>query len=224
MPRPLRIDVKGYMYHVINRANARIPIFDKKSAYQLFEGVLLEARERHDMRILAYCIMPNHWHLLLYPKSDGDLSKFMCWLTMTHTQRWHAQHKTIGSGHLYQGRYKSCIVEKESYFYTLMRYIEQNALRAKLVRRSENWKWGSLYHRVKGTSFGKKLLSPWLVEEPLDYLEYVNELMEEDELEPMRGSVNRGRPYGSTDWQEVMIKKYDLESTVRYRGRPKKGS
>ncbi len=99
------------VYHVINRANARMQIFDEDKDYMLFEKVLEEAKEKFDMRILSYCIMPNHWHLALYPKTDGSLQLFMRWLSMTQTGRWHSQHKSIGSGHLYQERYKSFLLQ-----------------------------------------------------------------------------------------------------------------
>ena len=87
MPRVGRTDVGEYVYHIINRANARVQIFDSDKDYQLFEIILEEAVEKFDMRLLSYCIMPNHWHLVLYPKNDGDLARFMGWLTNTHTRR-----------------------------------------------------------------------------------------------------------------------------------------
>ena len=105
MPRVRRTDIGNYVYHILNRANARVRIFDNNKNYQLFETILEEAKERFDMRILSYHIMPNHWHLVLHPKKDGDLSKFVGWLANTHTRRWHTMKKTIGQGHLYQGRY-----------------------------------------------------------------------------------------------------------------------
>jgi putative transposase len=161
MPRTTRIDVGDIVYHAINRANARMKIFDTEEDYLLFEKVLEEAKEKFGMRILAYCIMPNHWHLILYPKKDGDLQKFIGWVSMTHTQRWHSHHKTAGSGHLYQGRYKSFIVETDRYLLQLFRYVERNALRAKLVKRAEEWKWSSLYRREKRSAEKKKLLNEW---------------------------------------------------------------
>jgi REP element-mobilizing transposase RayT len=103
MPRTERIDIGGEIYHVINRANGRTQIFNGKDDYQLFESLLGDAKEMTDMRILAYTIMPNHWHLLLSPKHDGDLSAFMHWLTTTHTRRYHVATKTVGGGSLYQG-------------------------------------------------------------------------------------------------------------------------
>src|SRR3990170_2335011 len=150
MPRIHRIDIRDTVYHVINRSNARIQIFNTDEDYYLFERVLEEANERFNMRILSYCVMPNHWHLVLYPRQDGDLRKFMGWLSMTHTQRWHSSHKTTGSGHLYQGRYKSFLVKTSEYLIQLFRYVERNPLRAKLVKNAEDWKWSSLRRREQG--------------------------------------------------------------------------
>ena len=107
MGRAKRADDGGMVFHVLNRANARSTIFEKPEDYAAFERVLGEALDRVEMRVLAYCLMPNHWHLVLWPRRDGDLSKFMGWLALTHTQRWHALHRTTGTGHLYQGRFKS---------------------------------------------------------------------------------------------------------------------
>jgi hypothetical protein len=118
------------------------------------------------MRLLAYCIMPNHWHLVLYPRKDGDLSKFVNWLTLTHTQRRHAAHRTIGHGHLYQGRYKSFLCEKDAHFLQFVRYVERNPLRANLVRRASDWRWGSLWRRTHGTPKHQALLHAWPVPEP----------------------------------------------------------
>lgn len=176
------------------------------------------------MRILAYCIMPNHWHLILYPKNDGDLQKFMGWVSMTHTQRWHSYHKTAGSGHLYQGRYKSFLVQTNHYLLQLFRYVERNALRARLVKKAENWKWASLYKREKGSEEQKKLLSKWPIDMPKNYLYLVNEPHTNTELEDLRYCVNKGKPCGSEEWANKMIDTFKLESTLRGRGRPKKGS
>src|SRR3989344_9525362 len=112
MGRPPRVAIGNVVYHVINRANSRMLIFKKDGDYQAFEQILEEAKEKYPMRILAYCLMPNHWHLVLYPTSDEDLPRFMRWITLTHTQRWHARYNNIGYGHLYQGRYKSFPVQK----------------------------------------------------------------------------------------------------------------
>lgn len=224
MGRALRTDVGGHVYHVLNRANARSAIFKKKADYELFEAVLEGATERFDMRLLSYSVMPNHWHLVLYPKKDGGLSKFVNWLTLTHTQRWHAAHHTIGHGHLYQGRYKSFLCEEDAHFVQLVRYVERNPLRAALVRRAEDWRWGSAWRRTWGTSKQKKLLSEWPVPMPRDYAALLHEPQSNDEIEAMRKSIVRGNPYGSDTWTDRVIKKFKLETTITPRGRPKKGS
>src|SRR5271155_1884971 len=104
-----------------------------------------EANARRPIDVIAYCILLNHWHLVLRPRRNGDLSRFVGWLTLTHTQRWHAHYHNTGSGHLYQGRFKSFPVEGGAYFLALCRYVERNGLRAGLVRRAEAWRWCSLW-------------------------------------------------------------------------------
>lgn len=224
MGRATRTDVADQVFHVLNRANARLPLFETEKDYRLFETVLEEARERVDMRILAFTIMPNHWHLVLYPRQDGDLSRFMNWLTLTHTQRWHAQHKTIGHGHLYQGRYKSFLCETDGHFLQLVRYVERNPVRANLADRADAWMWGSAFRRIHGTDRTKQLISEWPVPIPTDYMQMVDTPQTEDELISLRRSSIRGTPFGSESWATAAIKKYGLETTVAPRGRPKKGS
>ena len=139
------------MYHVLNRANARLPIFDKPEDYEAFERVLVEGVQRYDMRLLAFCLMPNHWHMLVWPREDGDLSRFMGWITLTHTQRWHAHRGSAGTGHVYQGRFKSFPVREDDHFYTVGRYVERNAHRAGLATRAEAWRWNGAW-RSGGTA------------------------------------------------------------------------
>lgn len=224
MPRNNRVDITGEIYHVINRANARMKIFDTDKDYQLFEEVLKEAKDKINVDIYSYCVMPNHWHLVISPKDDGDLSKFMAWFTMTHTQRWHVMHKSVGSGHLYQGRYKSFLIQKERYFIQVCRYVERNPVRSKLVRKAEDWKWGSLWKREKGNVEQQKLLNSWPTIIPENYLKWVNENESTESLQLLRGSVNKGVPYGKMVWVEKVIDKYKLGSTLRNPGRPRKGS
>jgi putative transposase len=224
MGRALRTDVADYVYHVLNRANARATLFKTKTDYALFESVLEEAKERTGMRILAYTIMPNHWHLVLYPRADGDLSKFVNWLTLTHTQRWHAVHHTIGHGHLYQGRYKSFLCESDAHFLQLVRYVERNPLRANLVASVQEWQWGSAWRRAHGTPKQQKLMDSWPVPMPRGYATLLQEAQSEDEVAAMRRAVNRGNPFGSASWSARVVEDFKLEATVRPRGRPRKGS
>src|SRR5437762_13930520 len=139
MPRRLRCASGGFVYHVLNRAVARAQIFDKSQDYAAFEKVLRQAKEQVPMRLLAYAVLPNPWHLVLWPYADGQRSAFMHWLTMTHTQRWHAHRHSAGTGPLYQGRYKSFPVEEDEHLLTLCRYVERNPLRTNLVAQAEAW-------------------------------------------------------------------------------------
>src|SRR5947207_10199464 len=107
MPRSPRHAPGGGVFHVINRRVGRAKLFHKPADYEAFEKIIAQALERHPMRILSYCLMPNHWHLVLWPAADGDLSAFMRWMTNTHTQRYHAHYHTTGNGHLFQERFKS---------------------------------------------------------------------------------------------------------------------
>jgi len=224
MARLPRVDIGNIVYHILNRANARLSIFHTREDYRLFESILEEAQEKFNMRILAYCIMPNHWHLVVYPKYDGELAPFMQWITLTHTQRHHATHQTIGGGHLYQGRYKSFLVQTDGYLQQLLRYVEHNPVRASLVIRAEDWQWSSVYRRERGTIQQQKLLTSWPITMPTDYLTWVNESLKEDELTTLRYSTNKGKPYGRDDWVATMIKKFKLDMTTRLVGRPKNGT
>lgn len=106
----------------------RLPLFDKTADYAAFEKVLAEAHAKTRSRIAAYCLMPNHWHLLLWPRHDWELSEVLRWITVTHTQRWHAHHHTAGTGQVYQGRFKSFPVQTHEHSLTVARYVERNAL------------------------------------------------------------------------------------------------
>ena len=224
MQRINRTDIGNYCYHVINRANARLPIFFGKEDYILFEKILEEAVKKFSMRLLAYCLMPNHFHLVLYPINDGDMGKFMQWLTLTHTQRWHQAKNTKGTGHLYQGRYKSFLIQSDNHLLAVIRYVERNSLRAKIVKKAENWKWSSLARRLSKDNKKKKILSVWPITEPDDYVLFVNTPQPKEEEENIRSSVVRGKPFGSNTWSVNMIKKFGLETTIRPSGRPKKGT
>jgi len=167
MPRRPRIDIANNYYHCINRANARLKIFFDDEDYKLFEKTLIEASEIFETRILVYCIMPNHFHLVIQTTQDNEVADFMRWLTLTHTQRWHRLHKTTGSGHLYQGRYKSFVIEDEEHLLTVFRYVERNPIKANLVRGSLDWKWSSLYKRY---SYKNTFLYKWPIKEPDNYI------------------------------------------------------
>ena len=194
---------------------------EKTGDYQAFEHVLKEALEESPMRICAYCLMPNHWHLLLWPEHDGDLAAFMHRLTNRHVRRWQKNRHYVGLGHVYQGRYKSFPVEEDTHFLAVARYVERNALRANLVLRAEEWRWSSLWRRCCGDADDKAVLARWPLDLPGDWVARVNRADNEKELEALRRSVQRGRPYGESEWQRQIAKRLGLESAYRSVGRPR---
>ena len=219
MPRQKRIAKGNLVYHVLNRANGRLKIFKKPADFAAFEKILAEALDRFDMRLCGYCIMSNHWHLVLWPRGDGDLSAFMKWLTVTHSHRWHRAHGTVGIGHLYQGRYKSFPVQDSVHYLTLLRYVESNPLRARLVKRSADWVWSSLALRT-GTDKPLELTAG-----PVPLSRRWNKRVDgfadtpTDEIEIC---LQRGRPFGDDNWRSKTAKALSLESSLNPRGRPKK--
>ncbi len=209
------------MFHALNRANARAQVFYEPEDYAAFEAILCEARERFDMRILSYCLMPNHWHLVVWPKGTGDLSRFMGWVTLTHTQRWHAHYRSAGTGHLYQGRFKSFPIQADKHFLTVCRYVERNALRANLCARAEDWLWSSVYHVQQQADFAATVLSDWPVPRSRLWISHLQTPQTEAELAALRRSVVRGCPFGSEEWTTRTAERLNLQTTLRPRGRPK---
>lgn len=172
-------------------------MFATPKDYQAFENIMAEAKEKVPMNIISYKLMPNHWHMELRPDKDDALPKFMHWLTNTHTRRWHEYMDNTGTGHLYQGRYKSFPVTNDTYFLQVTKYIEQNAFRAGLVERPELWRWSSAWRRIYGSEEDKKLLSDWPVEPPRDYIAWLNDTLANDTLNQIRSNLQpkqRGRP------------------------------
>lgn len=223
MPRVARHTPGGFVYHTLNRGTARLKLFRKPTDFDAFLGVLDEALERHPIRLLGYCLMPTHWHLVLWPETDGQLTTFLRWLTLTHSVRWHKHHRSTGSGHLYQSRFKAFPVQEDEHLYAVLRYVERNPLRAGLVTRAEEWAWSSLACRTDESEPAARRLHPGPLPLPADWVSRVNEPQTEAELAAMREAVVRGRPYGSETWRRTVVRQLGLESTIRPRGRPRKG-
>jgi putative transposase len=207
---------------VLNRGVARLPLFDKPADYDAFLGVLAEALEEHPTRVLAFVLMPNHWHFVLWPEGDGDLSAFCRWRAHPHRMRWHAHCHTSGTGPIYQGRFKSFWVESAEHLETVCRYVERHPLRANLGSRAEDGRWSSLWRRLHGDEHPGRLLSPWPLPLPADWPELVPAPQPEAELEALRRSVRRCCPFGAPGWQEQMARRLGLAQTLRPLGRPKK--
>jgi putative transposase len=222
MPRKARYTPGGLVYHVLNRAVAGLPLFRKEADYEAFERIMIEAQARHPTRLLAWCLMKNHWHFVVWPRKDDELTPFMRWLAHTHAMRWHVSHGTVGRGHLYQGRFKAFPVQSDRHLLQVCRYVERNALTAGVVARAEEWRWGSLWAREGGPAELKGLLSDWPGGRPERWVETVNRPMTKKDLQALRMCIQRGRPFGDERWQMETASRLDLMYTVRSEGRPKK--
>ena len=212
MPRAPRAVVGDVVYHAHNRANAGMRMFDSEDAYKLFETVLDEAVARFGTPVLAYCLLPDHWHLLVHPSADGELSRCLGWLSLTHTQRHHAVHRSAGSGHLYQGRFRSFPVQNDEHLQTVWRFIESHPVRAGLVARAEDWPWSSLRRRL--------LVGREPAPLPVDWTERLAQPLGADESAELAVCLQRGRPYGEPAWVAQTAARLGLAGTLRPRGRP----
>jgi putative transposase len=220
MARQARRPVDGGVYHVLNRGNCRMDIFRKPEDFAAFVELLEQGRERHGMRILGYCLMDNHWHMILWPRRGADLSRFLGWVCTTHVRRWREYRRSTGQGHLYQGRFKGFLVQKDEHLLQVMRYVEANPLRAKMVRKAQAWPWSSL-GREPGADGVRVQLCAWPVPRPGGWRAWVNAALDGEALDRLRLSVVRNRPFGDDRWTKRVAKRYGLESTMRDPWRPK---
>ena len=146
----------------------------------------------------------------------------MQWVTVTHTHRWHAHTDTAREGPLYQGRFKSFPVQEDVHFLTLCRYVEANARQAKLVKRAETWRWGSLWARRNRESALRRWLRPWPVDRPRNWLAEVNRLIDGEALRSVQQSLTRSVPLGDEPWKTRIASRLGLDITLRPRGRPRR--
>jgi len=211
----------GLVYHVLNRTVGRMAMFRKPADYDAFLRVLLQAHQRHPIRILAFCLMPTHWHFVVWPEKDNQLTPFFRWLTHTHAMRWRVSHHTVGYGHLYQGRFKSFPVQRDDHLLTLCRYVERNPINANLVRRAQLWPYSSLHIRQSGDEKLRALLSPWPLQLPANWTHHVNQPLTQREIEQIQMSLKRSRPFGSDPWIFKTASTLHLDHTLRPRGRPR---
>jgi len=181
MGRAPRADEAGGIYHALNRGNAKHPIFFKAADYEAFERIIAEGLGKFPVDLIAYQWMNNHWHMVLSPNEDGGMGKFLGWITLTHTQRYHAHHGTAGFGHVYQGRFKSFPVQDDAHFHVVCRYVERNALTAKLVKKAQDYRWGSLYNWLGGDSPIE--LATWPVRRLPNWTHRVNQAITQKEQE-----------------------------------------
>src|SRR5688572_18237159 len=217
MPHRALAHVGGFVMHVVNRSVRRERLFVNAADYDAFVRVLVEALHIVPTRILAFCVMPNHWHLVMWP-IERELPRFMHWLTMTHAKRWHAAHDTVGTGPVYQNRYYAVPVQTGSHLFATLRYVERNALRSGLVYRAEDWRWGSLWDHCN--SCNRVGLAAWPISRPDDWVDHVNRPQTRPELEALRSSIRHGVPIGEASWSAATSQKLGYRRGPR--GRPKR--
>jgi putative transposase len=216
MPRTARASQGGYCYHVLNRGNRRRTVFHKDADFAAFSKLLRQAGERIPMRLLGYCLMPNHFHLALWPAEDGAMSDYMMWLLTAHVRRYYQHYHS--SGHVWQGRFRAFPIQEDDHLLTVLRYIERNPVRANLVERAQDWPLSS----AAPMEPDDPTLDRGPVPRPMDWLEHVNQPQTEAEVERLRESLRRGRPFGHSVWTQPTARKLGLESSLRPRGRPRK--
>jgi len=226
MPRPLRPIADGLIYHVIDRGNNRQPVFLDEGDYLAFLKALGDLKERKQFELYGYSLMGNHFHLLLRPRA-ASVSRIMQSLLVSHTQRYHRFHRS--GGHVWQGRFKSPVIQDDEHLLTVLRYIEANPLRAKLVERAGEYRWSSFREHGLGQSDG--LLDRVEAYESLAaqpaarrrrWSAYVHQTPEEAERAAMRRSSATGLPFGQRAWGERLWRRLHLNLTIRPRGRPRK--
>jgi putative transposase len=216
----------GLVYHVINRGNNRQDVFHKPDDFRAFLTALGELKERKPFELYGYCLLNNHFHLLLRP-TGATISRIMQSLLVSHTQRYHRHYQS--GGHVWQGRFKSPVIQNDEHLLTVLRYIEANPLRASIVPRADDYLWSS--YRVHGLGEADELVDSLVSYEDLSPLAKVRRRkwgakvhrpIEEAQLEAIRRSSATGLPYGDETWVKRLAKRLDLDLTTRPRGRPRK--
>ena len=194
-------------------------VFHRPDDYAAFFELLAQACERRPMRLLTACLMPNHFHLVLWPRHDGDLSRWMQWLLTAHVRRFHRMRGRRSSGHVWQGRFKAFPVQDDDHLLTVLRYVERNPVRAGLVERTEHWQWSRAWTgRPKHPA---ELFSRPPIELPRNWVQRLNRPETETEMAVLHRSIQRGTPFGDPQWMVRAAKKLGLESSLRPRGRPR---
>ena len=218
MPRTARASIGGLCYHVINRGNNKARVYHSENDYRAFMDLIGRACERTPMRVLAYCLMPNHFHLVMWPYGDGDLSHWMHWLLTVHVRHYHRKHGT--SGRVWQGRFKAFPIQDDRHLLTVLRYVERNPLRANLVARIEEWPWSSIGSREMPQRPAYLQAGP--VARPRAWAQYVNEPLTSTELDTLHRCIHRSSPFGGKTWVRQTAADLGLESSLRPVGRPKR--
>jgi len=212
-PRPI---ADGLLYHALNRGNNRDAVFFVPDDYRTVLRALAQTQQRYPFRLFGYCLMPNHFHLLIRPRADRDLGRWMQWLLTAQARRYHRHYGT--TGHVWQGRFRAFPIQEDDHLLTVLRYAERNPVRAGLVARARDWPCSSAAPRTPGAP----VPDPGPAPRPANWLEYVNEPQSQAEVERLRECLRRGRPFGDLGWMAATAGRLGLEASLRPRGRPRK--
>lgn len=212
MPRTARASRAGVLYHVINRGNARATVFHDAADYDRFVGLIRRSLEGAPVEVHAYCLMPNHFHLVVQTHADGALGTWMQRLMTSHVKRHAWRHGT--TGRIWQGRFKAFPIQKDDHLLVVLRYVERNPVRAGLVARARDWPWSSARARAA---------TSWLADPPMDlgadWESFVDRPLTDAELDAVRQSSRRERPFGDPRWVRETAERLVLNSTLRNPGR-----
>ncbi|HEY8751763.1 MAG TPA: transposase [Tepidisphaeraceae bacterium] len=216
MPRTARIAPGGVIFHVLNRGVGKLQLFRSRKDHEAFQRCLCQTQQAVPMRVLAYCVMSTHWHLVLWPRNDGDLARFMMRLSIRHVRRWLIHRNQVGTGHVYQGRYKSFAIQNDAHLSTVCRYVERNPLRAGLVKSSIAWDWSSA-GQSRLPADQQIALTALPRGKRRDWVQWVDQPQTAKEETALKNCIALGRPYGSDKWLD------HFKSTLGWREPLKRG-
>jgi putative transposase len=219
MPRRLRCGTAGLAFHAMNRGVRRSTLFHADSDFAAFVKVMVEAAARVPMRLLAFAVMPNHWHLVLWPLDDTGLTRYTGWLSLTHACRWQRVHDTRGLGPVYQGRFKAVPVENNEQLLKVCHYVERNPLRAGLVERARDWPWSSASAHPGAP---RPPVYDWPPLRSPAWQDLLDRPQATSDLDRIRTCIARSAPMGSEDWCAEVVARLGWKSGLRPAGRPRR--
>ncbi|PIV12645.1 MAG: transposase [Candidatus Nealsonbacteria bacterium CG03_land_8_20_14_0_80_36_12] len=229
MPRPLRITTPNLPFHILDRGNNRQIVFQEKEDFAYFLKLLKRYKKELKFKLYHFCLMPNHIHFVIEPTIESSLPKIMMRLTLAYSLYFNKKYR--GVGHVWQGRYKSSLIDKENYFIWCGLYVELNPVRARLVIRPEDWLWSSynFYAFGKTDSLTEGLIDvePYYLElgnNPKErqekYRENIEGVIRESFLKNIRGKLDEG-VFGNPNFVQEMKEKFKIRSLLP-KGRPRK--
>jgi len=219
MPRIARAVAVGYPHHVVQRGNNNNIFFDEKDRW-VYLYLLKKYSEKWACKLLAYCMMPDHVHLLIKPLRENSLPKTMQGVTLCYTQYFNKKYNKYGR--LWGSRYYSCTVDKGDHLWAVIRYIEQGPKRAGIVNLEEMYPYSSALEHVAGVA--DKVLDEEIFEEDRrsQYRDFLHSTPKDEEIEEIRYCTRTGRPFGSEIFVRTIGQRLNRNLMKQPRGRPRK--